>query len=256
MPKVIETIASATDLSGRVAVVTGGSNGIGAATAGLLAAAGATVCIGYHRGGDRAEQLRATLPGDGHWTAQFRLEDSDTARASAEDIARRFGKLDILVNSAGFTRPVPAEDLETMDEALFSSILSANVVGQFGIIRTLLPLLQQSDDAVVVNISSIAAFKGMGSNIAYCAAKAALDTLTMSLARSFGPVRFLCVSPAAVATDFVAGRDRATFEGFAERTPLKKVMEPDDIARAVLACVTLLGKATGNRIVVDAGMHL
>lgn len=248
--------ASPLDLTGRVAVVTGGSNGIGAASARLLATSGATVCIGYHSGAERAGQLRTSLPGEGHWTARIALEDSGTSRALADDIARRFGKLDILVNSAGFTRLVPLDDLETMDEALFASILSANVVGQFGIIRALLPLLQKSTDAVVVNVSSIAAFRGKGSNIAYCAAKAALDTLTMSLAQTFGPVRFLCVSPAAVATDFVEGRDRSTFEGFAEMTPLKKVMEAEDIANAVLACVTLLGKATGNRIVVDAGMHL
>jgi 3-oxoacyl-[acyl-carrier protein] reductase len=79
----------------------------------------------------------------------------------------------------------------------------------------------------------------------------------MSLARVLGPeVRVLCVSPAAVATDFVAGRDRAALEKIAQGTPLKKVAEPEDVALAIMACVTHLRTATGTRLVVDGGRHL
>jgi 3-oxoacyl-[acyl-carrier protein] reductase len=125
------------------------------------------------------------------------------------------------------------------------------------VIRALMPMLLASGDAVVVNVSSISAFTGSGSNIAYCASKAALDTMTMSLARVFGPgVRFLCVSPGAVATDFVAGRDRAALEKAAASTPLRRVVEPEDVAQAVMACVTHLRASTGTRIVVDGGRHL
>src|ERR1700742_3581712 len=102
--------------------------------------------------------------------------------------------------------------------------------------RGLLPLLKRSGDAVVVNVSSISAFTGSGSNIAYCAAKAALDTMTMSFARAFGPeVRFLCVSPASVATDFVVGRDRRALEERAQAVPLKRVVEPQDVVLAIMA---------------------
>ena len=115
-------------------------------------------------------------------------------------------------------------DIETFDQ-----ILIANARGPYSIIRSLMPLLHKSSEAVVINVSSISAFTGSGSNIAYCASKAALDTMTMSLARVFGPkIRFLCVSPAAVATDFVQGRDRGALEKLAEKTPLNKVVEPDD----------------------------
>ncbi|HVL58467.1 MAG TPA: SDR family oxidoreductase, partial [Burkholderiaceae bacterium] len=156
-----------------------------------------------------------------------------------------------------YTRPVRHSDLETMDEALFDTILLANARGPYSVIRSMMPLLKASGDAVVVNVSSISAFTGSGSNIAYCAAKAALDTLTMSLARAFGPeVRFVCVSPAAVDTGFVAGRDRAALEQAAQQVPLKRVVEPHDVAMAILACVTHLKTATGTRIVVDAGRHL
>jgi 3-oxoacyl-[acyl-carrier protein] reductase len=92
-------------------------------------------------------------------------------------------------------------------------------------IRAFAPLMKESGDGVVINVSSISGFTGSGNNIGYCAAKAALDTMTMSLARVLGPqVRVLCVSPAAVATDFVAGRDRAALEKVAQGTPLNRVV--------------------------------
>ena len=244
-------------LSGKNAVVTGGSSGIGAATVRWLAEAGASVCIGYYRGAERAEALRQSLPGQGHMIAHVALVEPSTMAAVAAEIGRHSGKLDILVNSAGFTQPVPHKDIDGLDEALFDQILIANARGPFSAIRTFMPLLQRSGDAVVINVSSISAFTGSGSNIAYCAAKAALDTMTMSFARVFGPnVRFLCVSPAQVATDFVAGRDRASMEEAAKSTPLKRVVEPEDVAQAIGACITHLRTATGTTIVVDGGRHL
>jgi 3-oxoacyl-[acyl-carrier protein] reductase len=244
-------------LAGKVAVVTGGSSGIGAATVRQLAEAGARVFIGYHRGADRAEALRASLPGEGHECVSLPLEDPQAAWALARHLRDTSGRLDILVNSAGYTRPIPHADLDTLDDALFGEILLANARGPFTVIRALLPLLKASGDAVVVNVSSFAAFRGSGSNIAYGAAKAALDTMTMSMARAFGPeVRFLCVSPGAVATDFVAGRGRDALEKLAAGTPLKRVVEPEDVASAIMACVTHLRASTGIRVVVDGGRHL
>lgn len=244
-------------LAGKIAVVTGGSSGIGAAAVRQLADAGARVVIGYNRGADRAEALRSALAGDGHRCARMPLEEPPALAALVAELARDDGRVDILVNSAGFTRPIPHADLDTLDDALFGEILLANARGPYSVIRALLPLLRASGDAVVVNVSSISAFTGSGSNMAYCAAKAALDTMTMSMARVFGPeVRFLCVSPGAVATDFVAGRDRAALEKQAVQTPLKRVVEPEDVASAIMACVTHLRAATGTRIVVDGGRHL
>ena len=185
---------------------------------------------------------------------------SPTATAFATsplEVAKTFGRADILINSAGFTKPVPHADLEAMTDELMDAMLIANVRGPFSVIRAFAPLLAASGEGVVVNVSSIAAFTGSGSSIAYCAAKAALDTMTLSLARALGPrVRVMCVSPGAVATDFVAGRDRAALAKIAAATPLQRIVEPEDVAEAIMACVTALKLSTGIKIVVDGGRFL
>jgi 3-oxoacyl-[acyl-carrier protein] reductase len=250
-------LPSESSLAGKVAIVTGGSNGIGAATVRALAQSGARVAVGYNSGRDRAEKLIGELPGTGHRAVQIWLEDSATIRAAADDVQKAFGRADILVNSAGFTKPIPHADLDALDDALFDSMMAVNVRGPFAMIRAFAPLLRASGDGVIVNISSISGFTGSGSSVAYCAAKGALDNMTVALARALAPqIRVLCVSPAAVATDFVAGRGRPELEKIAQNTPLKRMMEADEVALAVVACCTHLRGATGTRIVIDNGRHL
>jgi 3-oxoacyl-[acyl-carrier protein] reductase len=223
----------------------------------MLAAEGARVVVGYHRGRERAEALLAELPGMGHAAMSIPLADAEGHAWLADRIEQKMGRADVLVNSAGYTRRIAHDDLASLEPALFNEILAANAGGPFSITRALLPLLQGSDDGLVVNISSVSAFTGSGSNIAYCAAKAALDTLTLSLARAFGPrVRFVSVSPASVDTTFVAGRSREELEKKAAQTPLGRVVTPEDVARAVVACATHLRTATGTRIVIDGGHSL
>jgi 3-oxoacyl-[acyl-carrier protein] reductase len=248
---------SAMPLQGKTAVVTGGSGGIGAAVVQLLASEGARVIIGFNHGADRAESLRATLPGTGHLAVHLPLGDMALHTAVAGQLADLVGTVNILVNSAGYTTRIPHTDLTTLDSALFNEILLTNAGGTFSITRALLPLLQKSGDAAVVSVSSISAFTGSGSNMAYCAAKAALDTMTLSMARVFGPeVRFLCVSPASVDTGFVPGRTREDIHTRGAATPIGRAVTPEDVARAVLACITHLRTATGTRIIIDGGYQL
>jgi 3-oxoacyl-[acyl-carrier protein] reductase len=237
-------------LKGKIAVVTGGSNGIGAATVRLFAGEGAHVYVGYNKGLDRAHKLITELPGSGHQPIRIVLEDSASIRDAAKLVADAHGRADIVVNSAGFTKPVPHHEL-------IDALMIANVRGPFSMIRAFAPLLKASRDGVVINMSSISSFTGSGSSVAYCAAKAALDTMTMALGRALGPeIRLLCVSPGAVNTDFVAGRGPAQLEKIAQATPLKRIVQPDDVARAILACVTHLKVTTGAIIISDGGRFL
>ncbi|MBW6401358.1 SDR family oxidoreductase [Roseomonas sp. HJA6] len=244
-------------LDGRVAVITGASSGIGAASAQRLAELGARIVIGYNSGRDRAEALAAALPGSGHMPLHLPLTDTAAIRAAAAEVDARYGRADVLVNSAGTTRAVPHGDLEAMDDATFDSILITNVRGPFAVIRSFVPLLRRSGDAVVVNISSLAAMTGLGSSVAYCASKAGLDTMAMSLARVLGPeIRIIGISPAGVDTDFVPGRSREAVLRQASLSPLKTVCQADDVAIAVAAAVTHLRLTTGTTLLVDGGRHL
>ena len=248
-------------LAGKVAVVTGASSGIGRASARLFAEAGARVVVGYNKGLDRATAVVAELAGGGeagfHAAMHLPLEDTAQIRKVAAAVERQFGRADILVNSAGFTRMVPHHDLEALDDELIDRVLTANVRGPFATIRAFAPLLKASGDGVVVNISSGAAQRGSGSSIIYGASKAALDTMSMALARVLAPeVRVVVVAPGMVHTGFVTGRSEEAMLKAAMATPLKRQIEADDVAMAVLACVTHLKFTTGSIVNVNGGGHL
>lgn len=240
-----------------IALVTGGGRGIGRATAERLALAGATVVITYNTDRASAEAAVAQLAGTGHLALPLVLQDSASIAAAVSVIETRFGRLDILVNNGGATTPVPAADLDGLTDALFDDVLITNLRGTFAVIRACRKLLEVPPSAVIVNVSSIAARTGIGSSLAYCAAKAGVDALTIGLAKALAPgIRVLAVAPAGVDTGFVKGRRSEDFEALAQRTPLAKTTSPDDVARAIMACVAHLTSSTGIVIPVDEGRHL
>lgn len=246
-------------LNGRVAVVSGGAGNIGAAICRRLAAAGATVVVGYNRSREPAEQLAADLPAAAmsHAALPAPVTDSASVHRLAEAVGERYGRCDILVNCAGTTRFVAHDDLDGLDDALFDQIFATNVRGPFAMVRALRPLLEKSGDGLVVNISSIAAVSAMGSNVAYCASKAAVDNMTRSLARALAPViRVVSVSPGLADTEFVKSMDQGWRDEQAARTPLRRLAEPDEVANAVLAVARYLTFTTGAVIPVDGGRPL
>ena len=246
-------------LSGRVAVVTGGAGGIGEAICRGLADAGCTVGVGYNASEGAARELAASLApaAQRHAALKAAVTDSAALALMALDVKQRWGRCDILVNCAGTTRFVPHADLDALDDALFDRILATNVRGPFAAVRALHPLLAAAGRGVVVNVSSIAAVTAIGSNVAYCASKAALDNMTRSLARALAPaVRVLSVSPGLADTEFVKSMDRGWRDEQAARTPLKRLALPEEVAAAVLAAATTLGFTTGAVIPVDGGRPL
>ncbi len=242
------------DLNGKAAVVTGASGGIGAATAVRLAQAGAKVVVGYNTNLDAAQTVVASLAGSGHCVARIPMLETPVIGDVAAMVERDYGRCDVLVNSAGFTEPVPHGNLEALTDELIDSVLLSNVRGPFATIRAFVPLMKRSGDAVIVNISSVAATMGSGSSIAYGASKAALNTMSVALARALGPdIRVMVVAPAAVETAFVRGRTHEMVAKMAEGTPLKRIVQADEVAQAVMAAVTHLTSSTGMIIPVDGG---
>jgi 3-oxoacyl-[acyl-carrier protein] reductase len=243
-----------------VALVTGGTGGIGAAICVALAGAGFAVAVGYRKSKDDALRLVRELPGSAHCALSAPVTDSAALRALAGELEKYYGRCDVLINCAGTTRFVPHEDLDALEDALIDEILATNVRGSFATLRALLPLLRASTwpgGAVVVNISSIAARTAMGSNIMYCASKAAVDNMTQSLARALAPtVRVVSVSPGLVDTEFVKSLDSAWRDEQAARTPLGRLAAPAEVATAVLAAVRDLKFTTGCVLAVDGGRPL
>jgi 3-oxoacyl-[acyl-carrier protein] reductase len=241
----------------RTVLVTGGSSGIGRATAARFAALGSRVVVGYNSRRDAAEAVVAGLEGSGHAAMRIAMDDPGSVLEAAAALEQLFGSLDALVNSGGSTTPVPANDLMALGDDIFDRTVMINLRGPFSVIRAFRPLLERGEGAAIVNVSSIAAKTGLGSSLAYVAAKAGLDALTLALAKVLAPqVRVFSVSPAGVDTGFVPGRTREQLEKTAERLPLAHVTTPDDVARAVVACVVHLTSSTGIVVPVDEGRHL
>lgn len=245
------------DLSGKRAFVTGATGGLGKAIAVGLAASGARVALGYNNASQGAEALAATLAGTGHLPLRAPVTDSAGLKVAADTIRGAFGGLDILVNCAGITRFVPHSDLDELDDEIIDAILAVNVRGVIACTRAMRPMLEENGKGVIVNISSIASRTGMGSNIAYCASKAAVDNLTISLARALAPrIRVLSVAPGLVDTDFVKSLSKDWRDEQAARTPLGGLAQPEHVADAVIAAAGLLTYSTGSVIAVDGGRPL
>lgn len=256
-----EKSRSEKDQPGRpVAVVTGGAGSMGTIICGALAREGMRVVIGYNRSAEKAKALAASFAGEGHSALAAPVTDSAALGAMAAEIAKRYGVCDVLVNCAGVTRFVPHGDLDSLDDALIENILSTNVRGPFATVRALRPLLDKSKlpgGAVIINISSIAAVTAMGSNVIYCASKAAVDNMTKSLGRALAPkIRVISISPGVVDNDFIRSMDKQWLDEQVARTPLKRLAAPDEVAASVIAAIKHLTFTTGAIIPVDGGRPL
>lgn len=149
---------------------------------------------------------------------------------------------------------VPHDDLDGLTDEIFAKTFEVNVFGTWWLTKAAIPLLRASDDPNVVNITSVAGVRPMGSSIAYSMTKAALNQMTVLLAKSYGPIRVNAVAPGLVATPWTADWD-AQHQAISAIAPLKRSATPDDCAEAVLALLRNR-YATGQVFVVDGGTTL
>ena len=252
------------DIRDKAAIVTGSASGIGAATARMLAAVGCRVVVNYTKSRKDAENVAADCRAAGAEAIAVQADvsrDADCRRLVAEAV-KAFGRLDVLVNSAGTTKFVAAGDLEGLAAEDFQRIYAVNSIGPFQMARAAAAHMKAAGNGAVVNVSSTAGIFGSGSSIAYAMSKAALNTLTVALARALAPeVRVNAVCPG-----FVQGRwhlqnlDSAEYEAhvreWQERSPLRKAATPEEVAGVILGLITSPDLITGQVIVCDGGANM
>ncbi len=242
------------ELSGMVAIVTGSSSGIGERTAQRLSELGASVVVNSSSSTAAGEAVAAALPCESLYV-QADIADQEQCRSLLDTTVERFGKLDLLVNNAGWTTLVDHRDLDALTDEIFRKTFEVNVFGTWNLTKMAMPLLRRSNapgGGHVVNITSIAGVRPVGSSIAYSMSKAALNQMTRLLAKSHGPVRVNAVAPGLVDTPWTSDWD-VQHEGVRKMAPLKRSATPDDCAEAVLALVRNR-YVTGEVFVVDGGL--
>jgi ketoreductase RED2 len=246
-----ETIGS--EFAGRVVLVTGSSSGIGERIAQRCSELGAAVVVNSSSSVEAGERVAAELPGEASYV-RADISDPDQARGLIDATIERFGQLDVLVNNAGWTTVVDHRDLDALTDEVFRKTFEVNVFGTWWLTKAAIPHLRKADDGNIVNITSIAGVRPVGSSIAYSMSKAALNQMTVLLAKSYGPIRVNAVAPGLVATPWTSDWD-TLHAAVAASAPVPRSATPDDVAEATLAFVRNR-YTTGDIMVVDGGITL
>ena len=248
-------VTDSKSLSGKVALITGASRGIGATIARRFAAAGSHVAIGYQARGDAAASLAAeiTKAGGQCITVQGDITDGDTVQRIAADTVARFGRIDILVNCAGIA---PYRPLGEMDAAYIRAMFDANVLGTILITQAVLPHLT-APHGRILNFASALAFRPIPRSSVYSASKGAIVTLTHAWAKELGPkgITVNAIAPGVIETEMTAEIIAERGASVIAATPLGRIGQPDDIAGiALFLCSPDAGWLTGRTIIADGGV--
>lgn len=250
-------------LDGKAAIVTGSATGIGRSTALGLAKRGCHVVINCTKSQTEAEETVRAVHAAGSRALLCRCDVSDdkAVRAMVAACEREFGRLDVLVNAAGTTHFAPPEELEAMTAEVWDRIFSVNVRGTFLVTRAAAPLLRRSGEGAVVNLASVAGLRPAAQAIPYAASKAAVVNMTVSLARILAPeVRVNAVAPGWMKGRWMEAalgeRYDSLMERRAQRTPLRRVATPEDVAQTILSLIEHNDFVTGQVLVVDGGYSI
>ncbi len=248
------------NLEGKSAIVTGGGTGVGLQTALLLAEQGCSVLVNYSRSREGAEKAAAECERRGVKAIAVRADVSqdEDCRAMVAEAEKAFGRLDVLINNAGYTKFVGHDDLDGLEPEDWQKILGVNLLGPFLCTRAARPLLEADGGGEIVMTSSVAGLIGMGSSIAYCASKAGLNNLTVTLARTLAPkIRVNAIAPGFIDGEWLKEGFGDAYEkireSMIERTPLKRVATPDSVAAGILSILMGPDLVTGHVVPHEGG---
>lgn len=252
-------------MQGKNVIITGAGTGLGAATAIALARLGANIAVNYSASAEAAEKVADLCRAEG--VSAFAVQANVAEFADCERLVaaavERLGGVDVLINNAGITKSADQKDLDLLTAEDFETVYRVNVIGVYQMVRAARKALEASGAGAVVNVSSIAGVMGIGSSIAYAASKGALNTMTLSLARSLAPkIRVNAVCPGYIAsgwfTKWVGQQmEESLAKTIAETTPLQMASTPEDVAGSVVFLASPASRnITGELLIADAGMHL
>ena len=226
-----------------------------------MARLGYNVIVNYSRSRDEALSTVKEIESLGIMAFPFQADVADDAacQSMVAFALESLGRVDVLVNCAGTTDFIPFQDLDAVSDESWERLYKVNVVGAFHCARAARQAMLRAGGGVIINVSSVAAQLGQGSSIPYCCTKAALDNLTVSLARTLAPlIRVNGIAPGFIEGRWTQGGLGAKFdaikEAYEKTLPLGRVCQPEDIADAIVSLITGSSLVTGQTLTVDAGM--
>jgi 3-oxoacyl-[acyl-carrier protein] reductase len=250
--------------SREVAIVTGSSRGVGAATAKLLAREGFNVVLNFSKSEGEAKEMCAACEALGAETLLCKADVAQDVdcRRMVEEAVKKWGRVDALVNNAGTTKFCAADNLEGLTKEDFLNIYGVNLVGPYQMIRAVAPHMKELGKGVVVNVASIAGVIGIGSSVAYIASKGALIAVTKALARALGPeIRINAVCPGFIQGEWLKGGMglelyEAVKNHLESTLPLRATCTPEKVAEAIFFFIRGADLVTGETLLFDGGQHL
>lgn len=245
-------------LKGQIALVTGGSRGIGAAIATLFAAEGAAVAVNYRSDLESARRVVGAIAAvGGNATAhQANIADEGEVHRMVDDVLQRYGRIDSVVCNAGIVRDNLAASMPLDD---YDQVLQVNLRGPFLVIREALPSMIRVRGGSIVNLSSVRADAGGRGQCNYAVAKAGLQALTRSLALELAPrnIRVNAIAPGLIETDMTRAIREMGSEELAREIPMRRYGQPIDVANAAaFLCSSRAAYITGTVLSVAGGLGL